>query len=211
MKKRTIPFIFLLVLVSLFLGFNLVQGAGTSVLTNADGSNYFTMTSSSSLNTLINQVTSRIKVAMANELNYQTITVPPAEFSEFFNSISNRIKTQFAGGIMYYSITYPKDLVGDTTNPFVVQTSLSSGYLYITANELTTMVFQYGLTTGSYPNEVNDPLFGITHTVPLSLFPAQQQVYYRVLLVDRSGNQSLSEEFVFNTPMKLYIPFIRSR
>lgn len=209
MKKRIIPFICVLVLFALLLGFNLVQGAGTIVLTNADESKYFTVTSSSSLNALVNQVASRIKVAMANELHYQSITVAPAEFIGLFNAVVNRIKIQFANGIRYYSIAYPKDLVGDTTNPFVVQTSLSSAYLYITTNELTTMVFQYGFTPGSYPDEVNDVLFATTHSVPLNLFLAGQRVYYRVLLVDRSGNQSLSEEYDFVTPMKLYLPFIR--
>lgn len=210
MKKRTLWIIGVLVLSVLVLGFNLAQGmAGTIVLTNADGSNTFTMTSSSPLNILINQVASRIKVTMANGLRYHAISAPPAEFSDRFNAVASRIKIQFANAIRYNPITYPKDLIGDTTNPFVTQTGTSGAYLYITANEFTTMVFQYGFSSGSYPAEVADALFAKSHALPLSLFPTGQRVYYRVRLVDRSGNLSLSREYVLVPPTKQYIPFLK--
>lgn len=210
MKKRIIPILCVLVLLVLIMGVNLVQGmTGTIVLTNADGSNYFTMTSSSPLNTLVNQVASRIKVAMSNELTYQSMTAPPSEFSGQFNSIADRIKIQFANGVRYNSLPYPKDLIDDTANPFVVETSDSGMYLYITANELSTMMFQYGFTPGSYPDVVINPLFEKVHTVPLSLFPDGVRVYFRVTLVDRSGNQSLSQEYVFVPPTMLYLPYIK--
>lgn len=210
MKKKHLPIISVLVFLTLILGYTMVQGtAGVIVLSNADGSNTFSMTSSSQLNALINQVASRIKVEMANALQYHPITAPPVALSGQITALANRIKIEFANDIRYHTIAYPKALIGDTTNPFIVQTSTSNAYLYITANELTTMEFQYGFTTGSYPNRVNAALYETTHAIPFSMFPKGQIVYYRVLLVDRSGNQSLSKEYVFTPPAQIFLPFVK--
>ena len=212
MKKRTIPIISVLVLLILILGFRLAQGksmAGTIVLENADASNYFSMTASSSLNTLVNQVASRIKVAMANTLKYHPVAAPPGEFSSKFNAVASRMKIEFANGVRYNTIAYPKTLINDTTKPSVVQTASSSTYLGIYTSEHTTMVIQYGFAPGSYSNQVNDPLYASIHYILLSKFPAGQKVYYRVTLVDRSGNQSTSGELVMTPPTKIFLPHIK--
>jgi len=210
MKTLPIIPILLLSIVGL-LRINQASGAaaGEFVVEGADAMNDLSMTASSPLINLVNDLSPRFVIEFANQVHFRSVNAVPAVLQTQINSVEERPEIEFANALTYRPISYPAALINDTTPPSVIQISKTTANLYIVSNEYTTMVFQYGTTSGNYPFQLIDNLFAIQHWIPLSSLPAGQTVYYRVYLTDRSGNQSISGEYQLLPTRTIFLPLLK--
>ena len=185
--------------------------AGVFVVEGADEISDRSITASSPLINLVNDLSPRFVIEFANEIRFRRVNAVPAALQTQIKSVEDRPAIEFANALTYRPISYPKVLLNDTTPPAVIRISKTNANLFIVTNEFTTMIFQYGTTSGNYPSQLTADLFANQHVIPLSTFTAGQTVYYQVYLTDRSGNPSLSGEYQLLPTQTLFLPWLERR
>jgi hypothetical protein len=183
------------------------------IINNADGSNTFTMSSSSPLWTLIQNVNDRIILQYAKASKIHALTPIPQTFMSLIQGVEDRFVIQYANASNTFALGYPIDMIGDTTAPTItsVEESPSGGSILVTviSSEYTLAELQYGTSSGNFPNSLGDNLYRYSHTFTLPKPVSGETIYYRVILADRSSNVTISPEYTLEQQDAVYLPLLR--
>jgi len=187
----------------------------TFIIEYADATNTLSLTGSSDLVALISNVSARFVIDHANARNTLFLTTPPASLLAVLGVVEDRFVIDHANKSNTIGLYYPRDLIGDTTAPEVIEVSasLSGGNLnvVVVSDEYTTAVLEYGLAPGVYPTTLADDLYAYAHTFTLPALASDQVYYYRLTLTDRSGNITHTAEATLEPILSIYLPALLKR
>jgi len=185
------------------------------IIENADATNTLTLIGSSDLVTLLSNITARFVIDHADASTTIFLFTPPDSFLGALGVVEDRFVIDHADESNTISLYYPRNLIGDTTAPAVIEVtaSPSGGNLnvIVVSDEYTTAVLEYGLSSGVYPNTLADDLFGYAHSFTLPGIPSGQVYYYRLTLTDRSGNVTHTPEATLEPMLSIYLPALIHR
>ncbi|HUD04130.1 MAG TPA: fibronectin type III domain-containing protein [Candidatus Paceibacterota bacterium] len=122
-----------------------------------------------------------------------------------FSSKANQITRALSSIFFFTSIIFPVlVLAQNSSSPVITAISAkaaspSAGNVSVTTNEATNAEVDYGLSTG-YGQENLDTNSATTHSFTLSGLLPNTTYFYRVEVVDASGNTSYSNANSFTTP-----------
>lgn len=164
------------------------------------------------LSTLLNAVADRIRLTYGDRVRHLPLAVVPPALQTELNAIADRFVLQYPDDNRRFTLNYPLAIIGDTAPPTIVSTPQSSftgstARITWTTNEFTTYVLQYGVSSGSYPNQVSSSLFNRQHTAVITGLTGDLY-YYRIVNTDLSGNTSTSQEFVLEAEQNIFLPVI---
>lgn len=164
------------------------------------------------LSTLLNTVADRIRLTYGDRVRHLPLAVIPPPLQTELDAIADRFVLQYPDDNRHFTLNYPLEIIGDTAPPAIVSTpqgSLNNSTARITwtTDEFTSYVLQYGVTSGSYPNQVSDPLFNRQHTAVIPGLTGDLY-YYRIISTDLSGNTSTSPEYVLEAEQTTFLPVI---
>ena len=167
----------------------------------------------SELSMNLSSVINRIRMQYADTARHLDLTAEPEPLNAQLEQVADRLIFEYPDRNRRMETAYPTELIGDSTPPSIVgqpETNLSGSSTVVTwtTDEFTTYVLRYGTSSGSYPNEVSGDLFNEQHTASLSDLSSSETYYYQIVSTDLSGNQSTSQEFVFEGTVtySIYLP-----
>ncbi|MBX3058199.1 MAG: fibronectin type III domain-containing protein [Anaerolineae bacterium] len=164
------------------------------------------------LSTLLNAVADRIRLTYGDRVRHLPLTVVPPALQTELNAIADRFVLQYPDDNRRFTLNYPLAIIGDSTPPNIITTPQanftgSTARITWTTNEFTTYVLQYGVSSGSYPNQVSSSLFNRQHTAVIPGLTGDLY-YYRIVSTDLSGNTSTSQEYVLEAEQNIFLPVI---
>ncbi len=165
-----------------------------------------------SLVTLIRSVDNRFVLEYANSAKFYTFNAPPPALEVLLQSIEDRIVLQYANQKTNIALNYPAALIGDTTPPAILlwTSHLDNGLwvIHLKTDELTTATINCGEFSGKYTYSAVDDQFNFVHDIPLPGLLPQKDYFCRAGVMDRSGNTSLSNEYMLAAATKIFLPAI---
>ncbi len=145
-----------------------------------------------------------IIVREAHAIYTYAVTSVPADLLSCASSVASRVIVQSANAGYILDPIYPRELIGDGIAPVItgITTIPDSDHsdLAWSTDELAACVVSYGIQSGVYSHQVDQPLFVSNHQVTLTGLAQDTIYYYRITCADRSGNQAVSAEQRFRLP-----------
>lgn len=166
------------------------------------------------MRSVVNQVAERIVLVYANGRRDIAMTPPPETFTNYLKRLLPRFVIQYANGRRDLVMTYPRELLNDTTRPQVLDIEvLTDGGLRVrwTTNEFTRGKLQYGTTSGSYTGTIEEQYYEKQHELVLPSVSPGAVLYFRLIVTDQSGNETVTPEQVVQGLSYLYLPTVRKR
>lgn len=166
---------------------------------------------------LLDQVPARVYFDSANASRTFGLTPIPPVLQSLVDGVAARTVVNMANGTRLQPLSYPRDLIGDSAPPAIVQAptlqAAPNGAIDLVwvTDEFTTVVVRYGTASGAYTQEVSDPLFAKEHRLRFMDLQAGVTYYFQFTSTDRSGNAAASAEYALNLQVvyPLYLPAIR--
>lgn len=186
------------------------------VIKNADESKYLSISGSSTLANLLENMGPRITVQYANEMQRSDLESIPAGLNNLLDLVQTRFIIQYANDNQILGTSYPKDMINDDQppnagNPVVSRLAGSSVEIAWTTNEFTSSTVEFGTQPGQFTKTIKDDSYKKQHNVTVSNLTPGVTYYFRTSNTDRSGNRSFGKEQTFEIAETIYqfLPMVR--
>ena len=195
----------------------LVRGApGDFVIENADQSQFLTLGGSTTLGSLLKNVSPRVAIQYANAVRHLELTSPSGQLTNRLESIGPRFVIQYANENQILNIAYPNELINDEQPPVAGKPTVSmlggdSVLIRWTTDEYATTQVDLGTQPGQYSKQYVDSLYKKLHEVQVTDLEAGKTYYFRTSNSDRSGNTVRSQEQKLEVVEQIiqYLPMIQ--
>lgn len=178
-----------------------INAQDSIIIQGADTQRIDQVSPNPSLNTLLEQVADRVRTTSADRVQYIRFTTLPQPLENLLTSVEIRIRLKRAATSQVQYLVYPKDLLGDTQNPIVEDSSTTvSGSTVVISwktNEFAYCSANYGLQPGIYTELMSDDGFEVDHQIQIAGLDESAQYYVQITCTDQSDNSTIQEEFSF--------------
>lgn len=169
------------------------------------------------LNSIVSGIAPHIIIEYANNTRFINMVSTPSTLSTILSQTLPHIGIEYANANRVISLAYPIAIIGDTTSPTIIGSPAASTFssntvgINWTTSEYTRTILHYGTSPGVYGSQITDNLYSMDHQLLLSALNKGETYYYQITSIDRSGNQSESNEysFVVSETQKVFIPIVR--